>query len=79
MQKILRRGSGRDKNHLKLIVQFSTVHDGRLSFTNPSATLPNRKVYRTPVLTRYGSLADLTASGHVRGMKDSGFSAPGTG
>jgi hypothetical protein len=29
---------------------------------NPCTEMPNKKVYRTPTLTRYGSLTEMTAA-----------------
>jgi hypothetical protein len=44
-----------------------------------SVKLPNKKVYQAPKLVKYGSLTELTAGHHVRGMKDSGSTTTKTG
>ncbi len=37
---------------------------------NSSAELPDKKVYRTPSLIRYGSLTEMTASTGTMGQPD---------
>jgi hypothetical protein len=36
------------------------------------AELPNKKIYRTPTLTKYGDLLEMTKSNTMAGTKDGG-------
>jgi hypothetical protein len=51
-------------------VRFARVVQGDSSFMKSSAKLQEKKVYEAPKFSRYGSLTELTAANHLRGMKD---------
>ena len=46
---------------------------------NRSVNLQDKKVYEAPKLLKYGSLTEMTAANHLRGMRDAKTGSTKTG